>query len=209
MRLLLCSLSLVLSGLACAADVVPMSAAEKQQKLARAAALKEESARIEREADARYRAEQKACYEKFLAASCLEEAKKQHTQASREASRRGIEGGELEREVRRNEVAVRDAQRAAEAPKRVAEQQAQGEAFRDTEAKKADARAAKIAEKQKQAAEGRKQRAEDQARQERKLKEHAEKQAKAAEKRKAREAERAARQAEKERQSSVTGAASR
>lgn len=192
MRLLLSFLALFAFA-AHAAGVVPMSAAEKEQKLARAKALKEEAARIETDADARLKADNEVCYKKILVSACLEEAKTAHTQRMRESSRRNLEGSELERAVKRNEVAVRDAQRAAEAPKRAAEQEAQGEAFRSSEAKKADARAAKQAEKAQQAAAGRKKRAEDQARHQKKLEEYAQKRAKADEKRRNREAAEAAR----------------
>ena len=148
---------------------------------------------MEQAADAKFKADQEACYKKFLVSDCLEEASNLYKKTTREANRKTLEGSELERDVKRSEVAAADAKRAAEAPRREAEQKAQAESFRDTEAKKADARAAKIAEKQKQAAEGRKKRADDLARQQKKVQENAEKQAKAAEKRKAREAAREAR----------------
>lgn len=194
--LFLLSLFCAVSAFAADRVAIPMSDAEKRQKLARASALKEEGGRMEAAADAKYKADKEACYKKFLAASCLDEAKRVHTQSTREASRKTLEGGELERDVKRSEVAVHDAKRAAEAPQRAADQKAQAEAFRETEAKKADAREAKAAEKQQQAADGRKKRAEDMARHEKKMKENAEKQAKAAEKRKAREAARASRRQE-------------
>ena len=151
-----------------AADRValPMSDAEKAQKLARAAALKAEGTRMEQAADAKFKADQEACYKKFLVSDCLEEASNLYKKTTREANRKTLEGSELERDVKRSEVAAADAKRAAEAPRR---------------------------EKQKQAAEGRKKRADDLARQQKKVQENAEKQAKAAEKRKAREAAREAR----------------
>lgn len=181
-------------------DSQPMSEAERQGKLDHARSLREEADRLQQEADARLKAKNEACHKKFLVSSCLEDAHKAHIAESREAKRKDQEAGELDRDIKRRDVAVRDAKRAADAPKRAADQKAQGEAYRANEAKRAEDRAAKLAKREQKAAEGRRKHAEAQVKHQQKLEAQARKEAKAAEKRAAREAkaaERAARKAEK------------
>ncbi|MFA7292317.1 MAG: hypothetical protein WC023_08715 [Rhodocyclaceae bacterium] len=187
-------------------DSQPMSEMERQGKLDQARSLRDESARMQKAADASLKAKNEICHKKFLVSSCLEDAHKAHIAESRAAKRKDLEAGELERDVKRRDVAVKDAKRAAEMPKREADQKAQGEAYRANEAKRADDRAAKMAKKEQKAAEGRRKHAEAQLKHQQKLEAQARKEAKAAEKRAAREAkaaERAARKAEK-----ATGSAS-
>ena len=66
-------------------------------------------------ADAELKAENDACYKKFQVSSCLEDAKRKHTTATRGRSAKAQEGGEIERDVKRRDVAARDARKAAEA----------------------------------------------------------------------------------------------
>ncbi len=178
-------------------DSRPMPEAEKQQKLERARSLNAEASSMKKEADARQKATNEACYKKFLVSSCLEDAAKVHTQSVREAKRKELEAGELERDVKRREMAVKDAKKAADAPKREADQKAQGEAFRAEEAKRAEDRAAKLTKKEQQAADGRRKHAAAQEKHKKKLEDQAKKEAKAAEKRRAREAKAAAKAAAK------------
>lgn len=193
MRLTIASLlCLLASSVMAQVDATPMSEAEKREKLGRASSLKSEATRLEKEADATLKAQTDACHKKFLVSSCLEDAGKAHTKSVREAKRMELEGNELERDVKRREVAVKDARKAAEAPKREADEKAKGEAYRADEAAKAEKRAAKEAKKEKQAADGRRKHAEAQARQEKKKADQAKKDAKVAEKRRAREEKAAA-----------------
>jgi hypothetical protein len=196
------TLLLLLPALAFAQiDSRPYDEVERAERLARAAELKREAGRLQEEADARHKAASAACYKKFLVSGCLEDARKAHTQESRIATRMDLEGTEMERDVKRRDVAAREAQRAIDVPRREAEQKAQGEAYRAEEAQRAEERAAKVADKERQAAENRQKLAEEQAKRQEKLEAQKRKEAKAAEKRKkreAKEAERAARKAEKE-----------
>lgn len=188
-------------------DSHPLAEAERREKLERAAQLQAEAARLESEADAKLKATNAACYKKFLISSCLEDAKRTHTQEVRVAKRMELEGTELERDVKRRDLAAKDAQRAAEAPQRAAEQQAQGEAYRAEEAQRAEERAAKLADKERKAAENRQKLAAEQAKREKKLAAQAQKEAKAAEKRRAREAKEAARAARKAEKEAASAAA--
>lgn len=165
--------------------------------LERARRLQADADRLRSEADVRYREASRSCHNRFLVNSCLEEAKVTHVHDMQAARRLDLEGKEIEREVKRREIAAKEAQR----PLHEAEQRAQGELYRSEEARRAEARAARIADKERQAAENRQKLAEEQAKRERKLEAQKQKEAKAAEKRQRREAkaaERAARQAEKE-----------
>lgn len=178
-------------------DSHPLAEGERREKLERAAKLQAEASRLEGEADAKLKAANAACYKKFLISDCLEDARRTHTQEMRTAKRMELEGTELERDVKRRDLAAKDAQRAAEAPQRAAEQQAQGEAYRAEEAQRAEERAAKVADKERKAAENRQKLAAEQAKREKKLAAQAQKEAKAAEKRRAREAKAAEREARK------------
>lgn len=176
-------------------DSRPMPEAERLEKLERARSLNTEASRLKKEADARQSAANEVCYKKFLVSSCLEDAAKTHTQNVREAKRMELEAGELERDVKRRDMATKDAKKAVETPKREADQKAQGEAYRAEEAKRAEDRAAKQAKKEQQAADGRRKHAAAQAKHQKKLGDQAKKEAKAAEKRRAREAKAAAKAA--------------
>lgn len=188
-RLLLPFVLFVASGAVCAqVDSQPLGDAERKERLQRASQLQAEASRLQREADARLKAANAACHQKFLVSSCLEDAKRAHTRESRIATRLDQEGGEIERDIKRRDVAAKQAQRARDMPKHEADQAAQGEAYRAEEARRAEARAAKLEKKEQQAAAGRKKHAADQAKHQKKLEAQAKKEAKAAEKRRAREA---------------------
>jgi colicin import membrane protein len=189
-------------------DSQPMSEAERQGKLDKVRGLRDESARLQKEADARLKAKNEACHKKFLVSSCLEDAQKAHIAESREAKRKDLAAGELERDVKRRDVAVKNAKRAADAPKREADQKAQGEAYQANEAKRAEERAAKQAKKEQKAAEGRRKHAEAQLKHQQKLEAQAKKEARGAEKRAAREAKAAEREARKA-EKTADGAAAR
>lgn len=178
-------------------DSRPLSAAERSEKLGRASVLEGEADREQKAAEAALKAENEVCYKKFLVSDCLDAAKRKHTAAMRAAKNKELEAGELERDVKRRDVAADDARRAAEAPAKEAKQKAQAESYRAEEAAKAQARAEKQAKKEQKAAEGRRKHAEEQAKRQKKLEKHAAKEAKAVEKRKKREAEEAERAARK------------
>jgi hypothetical protein len=189
MRKTIVLLLLSLLPLAASAQVnsEPLSAAEKTEKLDRARVLKTEAAEAQKAADAKQKTANEACYKKFQVSSCLDAAHKEHTASTREAKRKDLEAGEIERDVKRREVAVKDAQRAADAPVKAAAEKAKGEAYREGEAKKADTRSAKAIKKEREAAQGREKHAKEQARREQKAAAQIKKDEKVAEKRRKRE----------------------
>ncbi len=164
----------------------PLTPAERQEKLDRVKALRDQSAQIEREADARYKEAQTECWKKFLVSDCLAERKKEHTAAIRDSKNKSIEAGDLEREVKRRDLEAKEAKKAAEAPGKAAEQEARSGQYRAEEAAKASARSSKVSEKQKQAAEGRKKRAAEEEARQRRNEERARRDAEQEAKRKAR-----------------------
>lgn len=137
---------------------------EIPQTLEQAADQRARAKQLVAESDARYAAEQQACYSKFLVNSCLDEARKRHTQALIDARNLDIPARDFQREAKRADVEAKEAQRAADRPLREAEQQAQGESYRAEEAAKAAEREKKIAAKAQKAAEGRQKTAAEQAR---------------------------------------------
>lgn len=143
------------------------------QTLEEAKAMRAKADTMRTEAEQRHETERNACYSKFLVNDCLESARKNRTRALLEA--RDIEkvARDFEREAHRQEVDAREAGRAAEAAQREAGQQAQGERYREEEAKKATERERKLAEKEKQAAEGRRRSEAEQAARQAKLEKRA------------------------------------
>ena len=145
-----------------AAAPIPQTLEEANAQRARATQMRDT-------AEENFIAEQQACYAKFLVNSCLDEARKRHTDALIEARKLDAPAREFQREAHRAEVEAKAAQRAAEAPQREAEQKEQAENYRAEEAAKAAERERKIAAKAQQAAEGRQKAAAEQASRQAKL----------------------------------------
>lgn len=112
--------------------------AEWQARLDKAAALQARSKAMQTEADAALELKERECATRFFVNSCLKDAEQAHTAAGHAAKRLEIEGKALEREVKREQVAAREQQRAEEAPQQAAELQAR-------EAATAEAREAAVA----------------------------------------------------------------
>ena len=151
--------------------------------LEEASAQRDRASAMRKEADARYAAEQAECYKKFLANSCLEDAKKRRTEAILEARKVDNPARDFQRDAKRSDVEAKEAKREADKPVREAEQKAQGEQYRADEAEKAAARKQKIADKAEKAAKSRQKMAEDRAKYQEKLAARAKKDAERAEKR--------------------------
>lgn len=131
------------------------SATQLPQDAEQAATQRAQAESLRAETEKRFLEEQNACYGKFLVSSCLIDAKKARTQALLEVRRLQQGVNEFERERRRQEVEAKVAARATELSGRDAEQQEQGERYREEEARKAAIRERKLAEKEQQAEEGR------------------------------------------------------
>lgn len=158
-------------------------AAERSALLERARVMQDEAKAEEKAADALFKTESDACYKKFQINSCLEAARKKHIASLRDAKRKALAGDEIERDVRRSDLAAKDAQRASAAPQRAIEQAEKAAEYRAAEAAKAEARADRLAKKEQQAAAGRAKQSQAEARRQKKQAAHAAKEAKAAAKR--------------------------
>lgn len=134
----------------------PRTLEEADAQRDRATALREA-------ADVRFAEEEQACYKKFLANKCVEEARARHIQAVIDARKLDIPAREFQREARRAEVDGKTAKRIAEQPARDAERQQQIEDFHTETSTKAAERKAKLAEKAQLAEEGRRKRAQERA----------------------------------------------
>lgn len=163
--LLLCSLP----ALAAEGD----AAAERQQRLDRAATLKADAAARKQRADALLEQQQLDCAKRFFVNSCRDEAKAEHLQTTLEARRLEDEADALERQARREEAAERERLRAAEAERKAAELAGRADAVA-AERQAADAaRSKRLADKERKAAEGARRKAEEAEQQRRKQADHA------------------------------------
>jgi hypothetical protein len=117
-------------------------------------ALSLEQARVQRvkaktlkhEADALYEKEKVACQSKLMTISCQNSARERHIVAVRGAETMGREARTAEREIRQQEVAAKEAKRAAEAPANEVKQRADVERYREKEAQRAVEREKNLAE---------------------------------------------------------------
>ena len=136
---------------------------ELPQTMAQATALRERATQMSKESDAIFASEQEACYQKFLVNSCLDSAKKRHTQITIEARKLDSAGRDFQREAKRADVEAKEAKRASDFSVRDAEQKVQADAYHEKEAAKAAARKEKIAAKARKAEAGRQKTAAEQA----------------------------------------------
>ena len=141
-----------LSASVWAAPPVETNPPEIPQTLEEAHAQRERAKAMKQAAEERLAAEQAECYKKFLASSCLKDAKARYTQAVVEARNVDIPARAVERDFKRTEVEAKENRREVERPEREAEQKEQAAEFRDKEATRAAERERKIAEKTEQAA---------------------------------------------------------
>ena len=126
-------------------------AASWQTRLDRAAELQARGKAMNGEAKQRFSERSALCAEKFMVNACREEARQDYLQASRAADRLDYEGKNLERQVKREQLAERERQRESEAPQRAAELQERAEETAAARQAAADQAAAKQAGKAQQA----------------------------------------------------------
>lgn len=165
---------LVVSFSALAADSGPSpeQEADWQQRLDRGAALQAEAKERKAEADTILETKNAECRKKFLVNSCLEDAKREHVVATREASRLENQGKAMQREVKKEQLSDKDKRRAEAAPERDAEmalRKSEVAAERQTAEEQA---AANKAAKEKKAAEGASRKAAEAEKHRRKVEEH-------------------------------------
>ncbi len=154
-----------------AADPAP--AADWQARLDRADALIAEARAKQAAANAELTEADRACYGKFLVNRCRDEAHKAHVVATREARRLENEGRAIEREVKREQLAEKDRERAASEPQRDQEHADKARQVAAEREQAAAERAAKLADKERKAEEGVRRRAAEAERLAKKQADHA------------------------------------
>lgn len=116
-----------------AASSTPAAAPSPEMRTAaraHAGELREQATKMKRDADARHKETQNACYRKFLVNDCLDQAKRDLRAKQVEARKLESEAREIERSLQRVEVGEREAKRLADAPRREAEKQREAAAAR-------------------------------------------------------------------------------
>lgn len=171
------------------AAATPEQEADWSRRLEQAAVRQDEGKKQRLAADQLYAEKEKACYKKFRVNACRDSARLEHAKQVTEARRVENEGKALEREVKKEQLAERDARHAAE----IAEREA-GLAARatDTAAARAQAEAEEAeqrADKAQRAEEGARRHAAEAARLQKKRAEHEAKVAEKLEKARRRDAE--------------------
>jgi len=104
-----------------AAGPSPEQEADWERRLQEARSLQEQGAARKARAKEVYEARSEACFDKFRVNARQYDAKQEYVQATHEARRVENQGKALERAVRKERLADKDARRLAEAPRRQAE----------------------------------------------------------------------------------------
>ncbi len=170
---------------ASASEPSPGQQAAWDARLEQAAKLQAEGKEMQDSIDKAFDEQSNACYKKFQVNACLKDAKLQHAKAKHQAQRLINEGKAIERSVKKEQLADKDARQAAEAPQREAELKAREREVSAEQAEKAAQIEQTRADKERKAAEGARRKAEQAERQRKKVEEH--------------EAQRAAKKAQAER----------
>lgn len=159
---------------ALAADAVgsPEQLTAWQQRLDKADALKAEGQAKQEEADRRLREQDEACQKKVLVNDCRNQARKAHLATTREARHLELEGKDLARQVKAEQVAERQRRQEADAPRRAAELQARQEQTAAARQAAEDKAAATRADKAQKAVEGQRRKAAEAEKLRRKQAEH-------------------------------------
>lgn len=157
------------------AKASPEQRAAWARRLDEASALQRQGTAQQKQAKDAYNTRKKACFKKFRVTGCQQEARQDYVQATNEARRIQNEGKAMERDVRKEELAEKDARRLAREPQREAELQTREAEVRAERERDDSARAAKLAGKEEKARIGAEKRAADEERLRKKQEKHARK----------------------------------
>jgi colicin import membrane protein len=171
------------------AKPTPEQRADWDRRLEEAKRMQEEGGARKSEAMQAFEARKKECFKKFRVTGCQEEARQQYLQAAREARHVENDGKEMERRVRKEELADKDARRLAREPDREADLRAREAETRAEREHSESSRTEKLAEKDELARAGAERRAAAEERQRRKQEAHEKKLAERMAKARQREAE--------------------
>lgn len=169
----------------------PEQTADWNRRLEKAGALQREGKAQGAAADNIHEDRDAACFSQFRVNACRDEARREHGRRSNEARRVVNEGKALEREVKKEQLADKDARHAADAAAQAARLPARATEAAAARAQAVDNEASQRADKELRAAEGAQRRAADAARQQKKRADHEARVAKKMEKAERRAAEQA------------------
>jgi colicin import membrane protein len=159
-------------ALAAESGPTPEQQADWQQRIDKASALQKESQTRKAEADRIFEQKNGQCLQKFQVNRCRDQARNEHMVAIREIRRLENEGKALERQVKKEQLAVKDKRNAELAPQRAAGLEVRAaenaELHQSAEAK----RAATLADKARKAEEGAQRKAGEAEKQRKKQEEH-------------------------------------
>lgn len=176
-------------ALLAAAPATADQQADWDARMAKAKALQADGKQRKEAAAAARETEDLECQKRFRVYACQGDAQKRYVKAVKEARRLENEGGAMERQVKKEQLADKDQHRRDEAPQREADRQADKVA---TEAERATAQAhreERLQGKEAKAEEGARRQAKDAERQAKKRADHERKVAEKLEKARRREAE--------------------
>lgn len=163
--------------------------ADWDRRLQEAKEVQKDGSTRNKEAKAAFEARKLACFKKFRVNSCQHEARQEYLQSANEARRIENEGKALERQVRKEELADKDARRLAQEPQREADMKDREAETRAEREQAESLRAAKIVHKEEQARAGAERQAAAEERRRKKQEDHDRKVAEKMEKARQREAE--------------------
>lgn len=163
--------------------------ADWTRRMDHAKALQRQAEAQKSEATAAFEARKKECFRKFRVNACQDEAKQEYVKITAEARRMDNEGKALERQIKKEQLADKDARRIEEAPQKEADLKAR-EARTQVEREQGEAaRAGKLEKKERQLEEGAAKAAANEERLRKKREQHERNVAEKLEKAKRREAE--------------------
>ena len=97
--------------------------------------LKSEATRLKSDAEAQFNTDQSACYQKFLAAHCIDAARDKKRKALDEAKALELKARSEERDAKSLERELRQARKAEEAPRKEREERERQARYREEQAK--------------------------------------------------------------------------
>jgi colicin import membrane protein len=115
------------AGTALAQQAETPAPEDRAVRLERAQRLHEQATAIRDEADRQHAAAQPGCWKKFLVSSCIENTDNARRAENIKARELDKQARDIEREVKREDIAEREAKRSAEAPEKAAAAAAKAE----------------------------------------------------------------------------------
>jgi colicin import membrane protein len=147
--------------------------ADWQLRLEKAGALRNAAGELQATANTLFKEKEAACFNKFRINACLDEARLVHSKQTTEARRLENESKALERLLKKEQLADKDARRALEAEQRAASLPARAAETRAALNSAEENEAAQRADKERRAQEGQRERAAEIVRHQKKVAEHA------------------------------------